>query len=77
MLDETAKTSSGHGRMDEELSALSDNRIKFTILNLRRIASRRWVKSPNWVLVHETFGLGSTYSRALCDLHGIDPEANQ
>lgn len=64
-------------RMNEKLSKFADPRIKCTILNLRRIASRSFKNAPNWVLVKETFGFGSTYSFALCRLHGLDPEATK
>ena len=46
-----------------------------TILaNARRICAQRFKRQPNWVLAMEAFGLGSTWSRALCVRIGVDPD---
>ena len=47
------------------------------VANARRICAMKWKSSPNWVLVSEVFGLGSTYSFHLCRALGIDPEARK
>jgi hypothetical protein len=31
-------------------------------------------ESERWVAVMDTFGLGSTYARELCVLHGLNPD---
>jgi hypothetical protein len=46
----------------------------FAIRNARRLLSRRYAKSPNWVLAMEIFGLGSTYASRLCRDNGLDPD---
>lgn len=43
--------------------------------NARRICKREYQRSPNWVLAMQLFGLGSTYSFAICRRFGIDPES--
>jgi hypothetical protein len=40
---------------------------------MRNLRNRDFGHSPAWVVVMETFGLGSTYSEELCRLYGIDP----
>lgn len=52
-------------------------RTRIAVSNTRRICARRWKRSPNWVLVSELFGLGSTYSFFLCRYIDIDPEAKK
>jgi hypothetical protein len=51
------------------------DRERIIMSNARRLAARKWQRSPNWVLASEIFGLGSAYSFALCRRNGIDPEA--
>lgn len=29
---------------------------------------------PRWAVVLRTFGMGSTFSKELCRLHGLDPD---
>ncbi|RUU79993.1 hypothetical protein [Mesorhizobium sp. M7A.F.Ca.MR.362.00.0.0] len=59
-------------RMNDTLDAIDPRRA---FVNARRICARRYQRSPNWVLAMELFGLGSTYSFALCRRFGIDPES--
>lgn len=59
-------------RMNETLDAIDPRRA---FMNARRICKRQYQRSPNWVLAMELFGLGSTYSFALCRRFGIDPES--
>lgn len=63
-------------RMAQELAALSSPRIKSAIMYLRRV-SRQHKRVENWVLAADLFGHGLTYSRALCRMHGLDPEARE
>lgn len=45
-------------------------------LVLRAMASLRPTKrKPLWVCAMDRFGLGSTYSHALCLFHGYNPDA--
>ncbi len=41
---------------------------------VRGCRARLTGKSPRWVGVSDTFGLGSTYSRQLCRRFGVDPD---
>lgn len=64
--------------MEQTLAPIiATDRGRIIVANARRMAGRRWQRSPNWVLVSEVFGLGSTYSFHLCRALGIDPEAKK
>lgn len=63
-------------RMTRELSLLSSPRIRTAIRYLRS-ASPKHKRAQNWVLAADLFGHGLTYSRALCRMHGLDPEARE
>ena len=41
---------------------------------VRGARPRKAGRSPRWVAVKDTFGLGSTYAHELCRLHGLDPD---
>lgn len=62
--------------MDECLNAIVPDRIlgRVILANARRLCAVKWRKSPNWVIVSELFGLGSTYSYGFCRRLGVDPE---
>jgi NaMN:DMB phosphoribosyltransferase len=51
------------------------DRERVIFMNARRVCKREYQRGPNWVLASEVFGLGSTYSFALCRRVGVDPEA--
>lgn len=62
-------------RMEEAIAEMDTPRMRCAFRNARRICKRSLRRSPNWVLASELFGLGSTYSHALCRRFGVDPEA--
>lgn len=49
----------------------AEDLVRRAVMNSRPAAPGRW---PRWVAIHETFALGSGYSRELCHLMGLDPE---
>ena len=58
--------------MDEHtVDGIADRELMDRALRSLRPSKRK----PLWVLVMETFGLGSTFAYQLCRRHGLDPEA--
>lgn len=57
--------------MEDTLNNVSQRTI---FANARRVCKRKYQRSPNWVLASKLFGLGSTYSYALCRRLGVDPD---
>ena len=55
-----------------ELSA--ENLVLRAVHNAVDHHKRKGEKHPRWVAVMETFALGSTYSKDLCRLAGLDPD---
>jgi hypothetical protein len=54
-----------------ELTA--ENLVERAVRNAVDHHKRKGEKHPRWVAVMETFALGSTYSKDLCRLAGLDP----
>ena len=46
----------------------------FLLANARRICSRAYARSPNWVLAAALFATGSQSARQLCRDAGVDPD---
>ena len=61
-----------------ELSSLHDitaeNLVKRVLANLTPRNTRKGEKKMRWVVVMETFALGSTYSKDLCRKYDLDPD---
>lgn len=49
----------------------------YLMANARRIASKEFRRSANWVLAMNLFAVGSNSARAICKEAGIDPEATE
>jgi hypothetical protein len=48
--------------------------VKIVLNNVRRLMKGRVRNRPNWALVMEIFGVGSTTAVTNCRMAGIDPE---
>ncbi len=56
---------------------MSVRTISWEALTVRAVKGarpRRAGSHPRWVAIEETFALGSTYSRELCRIAGVDPD---
>ncbi|MBY3263851.1 hypothetical protein HFO15_19690 [Rhizobium laguerreae] len=60
---------------DELDQALAKYHPGYVLANTRRLLARKHMKRPNWVIVMDIYGLGSTYAHWLCQRYGIDPYA--
>lgn len=58
---------------DDYQASMRIDRLSVILRNARRMFARKHAKSPNWVIVMELFGLGSTYAHRLCRDLGFDP----
>lgn len=72
-MEETTVTfSASEPRVEASVNDIPDNDLLGRAV--RGCRARSSGKSPRWVCVSDTFGLGSTYSQQLCRRFGVDPD---
>jgi hypothetical protein len=53
-----------------------ETKLYIVLSNVRRLKSKAWGKrNPNWVIVRDVFGVGSTTAVNHCRNNNIDPDA--
>lgn len=65
----------GESMKVSSVADISDNQLlKRAVTSCRGRQYRKGDKHPRWTAVMDTFGLGSTYARELCQRYGLDPD---